>query len=142
MLIVLGMAAIPAPGRATDAARAPADLIIETSGLQSSAGHAIAKLFVAGDNVRQRGRQEVAATIRAGKATLVFAALPPGGYAVVVFHDVNDDGMIDHNLFGIPNEALAFSGGFRLSLTGGLPTFDKLRFTHGDGAQTLALRLR
>jgi uncharacterized protein (DUF2141 family) len=142
MMMLLSMAAIPVPSRAADAGRAPADLIIEASGFQSSAGHAIAKLFLPGDNVRQRGRQEVAATIAAGKATLVFPAVPAGDCAVVVFHDANDNGTIDHNLLGMPSEALGFSNGFKLSLTSGLPTFDKLRFAHRDAPQTLSLAVK
>jgi uncharacterized protein (DUF2141 family) len=136
------MAAISVPGRAADAARTPADLIIEALGFQSSAGHAIAKLFLPGDNVRRRGRQEVAATIVAGKATLVFPAVPAGDFAVVVFHDVNDNGTIDHNLLGIPSEALGFSNGFKLSLTSGVPTFDKLKFTRRNAPQTLSLAVK
>jgi uncharacterized protein (DUF2141 family) len=141
MVMVLSLA-IPLAGRAADPLHAPADLIIEASGFRSSVGHAVAKLFLPGDNVRHTGRQEVSATIQAGKAALVFHAVPAGEYAVVVFHDINDNGTIDHNLLGIPSETLGFSNGFKLSLTSGLPTFDKLRFTHRDVPQTVSLAVK
>jgi uncharacterized protein (DUF2141 family) len=118
-------------------------LKVEASGFNNASGHAIAKLFLPGQNVRQRGHFEIKADIRGGKASLAFPALPPGDYALVVFHDANDNGTIDHNLIGVPNEALGFSNGFKLSLLSGLPTFDRLRFAHGaaDTAQTIAIRV-
>lgn len=118
-----------------------ADLNIEASGFNDESGHAIAKLFFPGQNVRQRGHLEIKADIQGGKASLAFLALPPGDYAVVVFHDANDNGIIDHNLIGIPNEELGFSNAFKLSLSSGLPTFNKLKFAHGESAQTIAIRV-
>jgi uncharacterized protein (DUF2141 family) len=121
--------------------RASADLNIEASGFNDESGHAIAKLFLPGQNVRQRGQFEIKADIRGGKASLALPALPPGEYAVVVFHDANDNGVIDHKLIGIPNEQLGFSNAFKLSLSSGLPTFEKLRFAHGESTQTIAIHV-
>ena len=114
---------------------------IEASGFDSGSGHAIAKLFLPGQNVRQHGHLETKADIRDGKASLAFPALPAGDYAVVVFHDSNDNGEIDHNLIGMPKEQLGFSNAFKLSLTSGLPTFDKLRFRHGTFDQSISIRV-
>jgi uncharacterized protein (DUF2141 family) len=121
--------------------RGSADLNIEASGFNDESGHAIAKLFLPGQNVRQRGQLEIKADIRGGKASLAFPALPPGEYAVVVFHDANDNGVIDHKLIGIPSEELGFSNAFKLSFSSGLPTFEKLRFAHGESAQTIAIHV-
>jgi uncharacterized protein (DUF2141 family) len=99
-------------------------------------------LFSPGDNVRKRGRVEVVASIREGKAVLVFPALRAGDYAVVVFHDANDNGTIDHNAMGWPNEALGFANKFSLSITSGLPTFEKLRFAHSAAAQKLGITVK
>jgi uncharacterized protein (DUF2141 family) len=116
-------------------------LVVEVSGFKNNSGHAIAKLFIPGDDVIGKGRQEVSGTIRNGRSTLTFATAPPGEYAVVVFHDANDNGMIDHNLIGFPKEALGFSNGFALSLTTGRPEFEKLRFTHGAALQTITIKV-
>ena len=116
-------------------------LQLEDTGFKDGSGHAIAKLFLPGQNVRDRGHLEVKADIRDGKASLAFPALPPGDYAVVVFHDANDNDVIDHSLIGIPREVLGFSNGFALSWSSGLPTFDKLRFAHGDVVQTIDVRV-
>lgn len=135
--VALSSAALPTGLRVQNSGA----LNVEASGFNDEFGHAIAKLFLPGENVRQRGHFEVKADIRGGKASLTFPALPPGDYAIVVFHDANDNGIIDHNFIGIPNEKLGFSNAFKLSLTSGLPTFEKLRFTHGESAQTIAIRV-
>jgi uncharacterized protein (DUF2141 family) len=116
-------------------------LVVEASGFKNDSGHAIAKLFIPGDNVINKGRQEVSGTIRNGRSTLTFPTAPPGEYAVVVFHDANDNGTIDHNLIRFPKEALGFSNGFAWSLTKGLPSFEKLRFTHGAALQTITIKV-
>jgi uncharacterized protein (DUF2141 family) len=133
---VLCGVSLPASSRADSGA-----LIVEASGFHDHAGHAVAKLFFPGEDVLKRGHQEIKADIREGKATLAFPSLPAGDYAVVVFHDANDNGVIDHNILGIPTEQLGFSNVFELSLTSGLPSFDKLRFAHGASLQTIAIRV-
>lgn len=41
---------------------------------------------------------------------VVFEGLPPGNYAIMAYHDVNDDGKLDMNgVFGLPSEPYAFS---------------------------------
>ncbi|MCX7174006.1 MAG: DUF2141 domain-containing protein [Proteobacteria bacterium] len=110
-------------------------LIVNAAGFAHARGHAIAKLFEPGDNVLEHGRRQLIAGIRDGKASFEFKGLPAGAYAVVVFHDENDNGEIDHNLLRLPSEALGFSNGFRPGLLSGLPSFDKLRFEHAVESQ-------
>ncbi len=49
----------------------------------------------------------VAANI--GSVELQIANLPPGEYALAVFHDENNNGKLDTNWLGIPKEKVAFS---------------------------------
>ncbi len=53
--------------------------------------------------------------------------VPPGDYGVLVHHDVNGDGRINTNFFGIPVEGIGFSRDARLSL--GFPAFSSVRLT-------------
>jgi len=39
--------------------------------------------------------------------------VPPAKYAVAVFHDANNNGVLDKNAFGIPTEAYGFSNNAR-----------------------------
>lgn len=45
----------------------------------------------------------------AGPRVAVFDDLPPGRYAARMFHDVDGDGQMDANPFGLPVEPYAFS---------------------------------
>lgn len=51
----------------------------------------------------------VALKAAAGTQSVVFTDLKPGTYAVIVFHDENDNGKLDKNFLGIPTEAYGFS---------------------------------
>ena len=44
-----------------------------------------------------------------GRVVATFANLPAGDYAVKAFHDVNGDGEMNTNPFGMPTEPYAFS---------------------------------
>lgn len=116
-------------------------LLVVATGFKNGNGHATAKLFAPSDNVLKKGRQEVVGAICGGQASMTFPALPSGDYAVVVFHDENENGTIDHNLLALPSEALGFSNNFTISLTSGLPSFEKLQFTHGQTAQTIFIKV-
>lgn len=105
-------------------------LSIQASGFFHERGHAIANLFREGDevlnlnNVYRRAKVE----IHDGKATINFTDLAYGTYAVSVYQDENDNGMLDHNVFHFPAEPLGFSNHFQLGLTSGMPTFEKMKF--------------
>jgi uncharacterized protein (DUF2141 family) len=105
-------------------------LEVEATGFDSDHGHAIGALFRPGANVRDPNAafSRVSGEIRGGEASLRFPPAAEGRYALVVFHDANDNGRVDHGPLGLPTEQLGFSNGFRPGLLSGLPTFDKLQF--------------
>lgn len=71
--------------------------------------------------------------------TAVFRGLPAGTYGAKVFHDVDGDGQMDMNPFGIPTEPYAFSNNAVGRM--GPPEWDQARFAVGGAvAQTLRLR--
>lgn len=125
-----------------NASDAHGDLVIHVSGFKSAHGHAVAKLFQPGDDVLKRGRWQSVAAIESGQAEPVFTAVKAGVYALVVFHDENDSGDVDHNFLGLPKEPLGFSNGFALGLTSGLPNFEKLSFTHLPQTQRLEVNIK
>lgn len=72
-----------------------------------------------------------------GSMTLTFQGLEPGEYAVQIFHDENDNGEMDSNLFGIPSEGYGFSNGAKASF--GPPKFSEMKVVVGaEPAQTTA----
>lgn len=106
-------------------------LKVRVHGFKHGRGHAIARLYREGENVLAKTSfRRAMASISDGEAVCEFPELPAGAYALVVFHDENDNGQVDHRL-GMPAEPLGFSNGFTLSLLSGMPTFEKLRFELG-----------
>lgn len=62
----------------------------------------------------------------------LFDIVPDGEYAVKVFHDLNDNGRMDTNLFGIPKEPYGFSNNAMGTL--GPPSFEEAKFLVRGGA--------
>lgn len=58
-----------------------------------------------------------------GEVKVVFKNIPPGDYAVSVFHDENSNGKIDTNFIGIPKEGFGFSNDAMGAF--GPPSFEK-----------------
>lgn len=63
--------------------------------------------------------------------------LPPGRYAVAVFHDENGNRKLDRHMLGYPTEAYGFSNNARGRL--GPPTFAQAAFEFGE--QDLELKI-
>jgi uncharacterized protein (DUF2141 family) len=59
--------------------------------------------------------------------TVILDALPGGVYAIACYHDENDNGKLDSNLFGIPTEGTGASNNARGSW--GPPKFRDAAFT-------------
>lgn len=75
-----------------------------------------------------------------GKATLQFADLPAGEYALTAFLDENSNTTLDTNLFGLPTEPYGFSRNAR-GMTGP-PAFADAAFRVENGAQQQAFELK
>ena len=118
------------------------DLVIHANGFIHDRGKAIASLFHAGDDIFGKPHSRVMATIHQGKATLVFSNVKPDSYAVIVFHDENDNNNLDHNFLRLPAEPLGYSNGFKLTLFSGLPSFEKLRFAFAAGVDPVEIQVK
>ena len=68
-----------------------------------------------------------------------FENLPAGDYAVKAFHDVDGDGEMDTNPFGMPTEPYAFSNNAVGNM--GPARWDRARFAvSGETTQTISIR--
>ena len=102
-------------------------LSFQISNLKSSNGAAIINLFRAQDDVPKKPFKTLSSPIKDGTASITFIDIPIGEYAAIAYHDVNENGLLDHKL-GFPNEPMGFSNNWHLSLFSGMPTFKKLKF--------------
>jgi uncharacterized protein (DUF2141 family) len=75
----------------------------------------------------------------AGVQSVVFADLPPRRYAIIVFHDENDNGRLDENAWGVPTEGYGFSNNAQGFL--GAPSFAAAEITLGEKNQSIAISL-
>ena len=130
--------ALAAPAPAQAPAAAPARLVL-TFEIGAGTGAVMVALYdseaaYAGGAPVRRARIDVAG----GARTAVFE-LPAGTYAAKAYHDVDGNGRLDTNPFGLPVEPYAFSNNARGNM--GPAPWDRARFTvSGETAQTITLR--
>jgi uncharacterized protein (DUF2141 family) len=60
------------------------------------------------------------------RVELTLKGLPYGQYAIAVFHDENNNGVLDKNLLGVPKEAYGSSNNIRGKF--GPPDYSRIRF--------------
>ena len=75
--------------------------------------------------------------VEPGSVTYVYE-LPPGTYAIGIFHDVNLNNKMDNNFFGVPKEQCGFSNNARALF--GPPDFENAAFVlKGSASQSIDL---
>ena len=99
----LAWLALPAAAHATDIA-------VRVMGVNARGGSVRATVCTQANFLQPHCRYSGRTVAGSGGAVTVrVAGVPPGTYAVQVFHDVDDNGRITQNLFGIPTEGVGFS---------------------------------
>lgn len=102
---------------------AASNLWVTIEGVESSSGTLMVGLYDSGEHFRSaianagkvgllndRSRLVgIAMRAIAGSQSVVFTDLKPGTYAIIAFHDVNDNGKLDENWLGKPTEGYGFS---------------------------------
>ena len=88
-------------------------------------------------NFRLQSLQSVAGTIEAGKTTIVFKDVLPGVYAIVCYHDKNENNQMDFQPNGMPLENYGTSNNV---MTFGPPKFEDAKFVVADKNISLAIR--
>lgn len=130
-----------------------ADVRITIDAVRSDAGSLMIGLYDTADGFRAaikrsteagllNDRSRVAGVaLRAvtGPQSIVVGGLKPGRYAVITFHDENDDGKLGATPWGVPTEGYGFSNNAQGFLRA--PSFDAAAFTVGEsgGAMTISL---
>ena len=75
-----------------------------------------------------------------GTMDIRFSNLPSGSYAISCFHDLNGNGKLDTNLFGIPLEPYGFSNNARPKFSA--PNWAEVKFDLNKGKETQVLWLQ
>ena len=74
-----------------------------------------------------------------GKCQIVIDDMPPGTYAVALFHDLNGDKKLNTNWLGIPKEGYGFSNNARNTFSA--PSFKQAAFSHTSETE-IQIRIR
>lgn len=108
--LALALDAGAAPEESGEGERASFRIQIE--GARSDGGAILCSLFESAEGFprqRDKARARTQSALRKGSATCEFKDLPPGTYAVAVFHDENGNGQLDLGVLGIPKEGLGYT---------------------------------
>jgi len=108
-------------------------------GAQNAKGQFIAALFDTPLDWMKKPVATKTALISNGGAALALFDVPPGTYALAIYHDANSDGQINTGLLGLPTESFGFSNGATALL--GPPAFDKAGFQTVPGGTMITIRL-
>ncbi len=65
--------------------------------------------------------------------------IEPGEYAIAIYHDLNGDGNLNTNFFGLPKEPYGFSNNYRPRLSA--PKFSDCRILVGHENKQVQIRL-
>jgi uncharacterized protein (DUF2141 family) len=116
------------------AAQSGNDISVVVDGLRNDKGAVRCGLYASAVGFREPGKEMkgVAAPIAGGKATCVFNAVPPGSYAVAVFHAENNETQIETGMFGKPKQGFGFSRDAKGSF--GPPSFDAAAYKYAGGS--------
>lgn len=139
-----GLLAVAALGLAgpAGAAGAGAELTVTVSGLRNAHGQVLACLAneaKAFPDCRNTASRHAKVAASAGEVTLDFGTVPPGTYAIALFHDENGNGRID-KLVMIPREGFGFSRDAPVRM--GPPSFGAAAFAAGTRPEHLKVKLR
>ncbi|MBU1384457.1 MAG: DUF2141 domain-containing protein [Alphaproteobacteria bacterium] len=140
-LIAVAALALLAPAGAA-LAQSPADSSVSLTFETGARTGAVMVVLYDSEAAYSGGGQPVAQMmldVAAGEHTATFEGLPAGDYAARSFHDVNGDGEMNTNPFGLPVEPYAFSNNAVGNM--GPASWERARFTvSGATAQTIVLR--
>jgi uncharacterized protein (DUF2141 family) len=138
----------------TPAPTSPAsDLTVEIDGIRSASGTIMIGLYDNADGFITAIKHSTEAgllndkdrfagmALRAtlGTQRVGLMQLPYGEYAIIVFHDENDNGRLDENAWGVPTEGYGFSNNAQGLL--GAPSFDAAMITLDGPKRTVAVSL-
>jgi uncharacterized protein (DUF2141 family) len=118
-------------------------VVVQVENCQSGRGEIMIALYASKEDFPVSGKELKGAIIRASTTqteTAVFDRLPPGTYAVGVYHDINGNGVMDRRTFGIPTEPYGFSNNPVIKWKA--PTFNDAAFQLGANEKKVSITIK
>lgn len=114
-------------------------ITMNVDNIKTDTGHVLLGLHNAETFMKGNGIKNAKSEIKNGKATATFTNVAPGSYAVLVLHDVNDNGKMDFDPNGMPRESYGTSNNV---MSFGPPDFDDTKFEVADKDLKLDIHLQ
>jgi uncharacterized protein (DUF2141 family) len=132
----------PGAPSASVAQPAAASLTVRFEGIETPKGQIMLAMFDSAEAHDRGGAPvRVAAVPVAGPTAVIqLEDLAPGDYGIKVFHDLDGDGDMDTNPFGMPVEPFAFSNDAKAE--GGPALWAATRFPVAAGANTIRITIK
>jgi uncharacterized protein (DUF2141 family) len=103
-------------------------LTVKINGIKSVSGNIGIGLYNDADKFPDVGGEYKKISIKVTATTMQYTiSLPPGTYAIAIYHDENSDGECNTNLLGIPTEGYGFSNNVEPVVSA--PSFDETKVT-------------
>ncbi|WP_198409171.1 DUF2141 domain-containing protein [Magnetospira sp. QH-2] len=131
--LVAGMVGVSVESRA-------ADLEVVINGLRDHGGTVRAFIWKGEEDFRDyaKATHSTRFNSRPGRAVLAFSGLEPGQYAIMVYHDEDNDQELDRFLGMIPTEGWALSNNPKIT---GRPAFEDAAVTIEDPGAQIVVRM-
>ncbi len=119
------------------------DLFVEINNVQSTSGVIWVGLYDSSETFLDK-EKAILTRVEINQTGTVSLWIPDlyygGDYAIAVLHDLNNNGDLDRNFFGIPTEPFAFSGHIYSSWRA--PRFEEVKFRFDSSHNSLQLSLK
>jgi len=113
-------------------------------GVHSAKGHIVCGIFRSAKGFPKETRRAfklLSLPANSAGVLCAFSDLPAGTYAISVFHDENDDGVLNTNFVGMPREGYGFSNNHTYAMHPA--SFEESHFTLGaQAAAEVHIRLK
>ena len=109
---------------------------IQINNIQSASGQVLIALYQQEDGFMSLDKavfKQAYPITKKGAISIDLPELIEGNYAISCFHDLNNNGVLDKNMLGIPTEPYGFSQGVRPKFRA--PTWDEAKFKYKKGGQ-------
>ncbi|MEO0057712.1 MAG: hypothetical protein RIT17_1185 [Pseudomonadota bacterium] len=141
VLAIATVSAPAAPLRAEDQT-AITTLEVQFEGIEFPTGQVMLSLYdsEAAHDSGGQPLQAAAVKVEGDKAVARFTGLEPGSFAIKAFHDVDGDGKMGTNPFGMPIEPFAFSN--NAAAQGGPARWQAASFAVAPGANQISITIK
>ncbi len=119
------------------------DLEVTVTNIEAGEGKIRAVLFRGRDGFpdeNEKAFKRLSVDAEKGKTTFVFENVPYGEYAISLLHDKNENGKMDTNFVGYPQEGYGISNNKNPGFS--MPKYEDAHFQHQSSPDRILIHLR